>query len=365
LLWLAAGIAVAQQSAPPRVQSPEWNAAGDLTLRIRAPQASSVRLTSGGDIPGLAPGPGQALRRDADGVWSVTLPGVGGGGYRYSFSVDGVATLDPNNRHVSESNGNAWSLVYVPGQDFMNTNPVPHGAVAEVTYASSVLGRHRRMHVYTPPGYERGSARYPVLYLLHGAMDSDDSWSTVGRAGSILDNLIAAGKAESMIVVMPDGHTAPFTLGASSLPIADFTQEFTKDIKPYIESHYRARTGRNDTAIAGLSMGGAQTLEIATTNLDRYAYIGVYSSGVFGIGDDTSWEDAHRSQLDDAKVRAGLKLLWFATGSEDCLLDTTKQTVAMFDRHGFDVKYVESGGGHTWINWREYLATFAPQLFKN
>jgi enterochelin esterase family protein len=195
-------------------------------------------------------------------------------------------------------------------------------------------------------------------------MDSDDSWSTVGRAGFILDNLISAGDAVPMIVVMPDGHTGPFVRGVSSLPLEDFTREFNEDIKPYVESHYRARTARDDRAIAGLSMGGAQTLEIAASNLDEYAYVGVFSSGVYGIGENSDWEDAHRSQLDDARARAGLELMWFSTGSEDFLLETTKQTVAMFERHGFDVTYQESGGGHTWINWREYLDVFAPQLFK-
>ena len=359
------GNVTAQPARPAPVSSPQWNAAGDLTFRIRAPEASSVRLTSGGDIPGVPPGPGLELQQGADGVWSLTLPGVGSGGYRYNFNVDGVSTLDPSNRHVSESNGNAWSLVYVPGANFMDTNDIPHGAVAEVTYQSSVLGRHRRMHVYTPPGYERRNSRYPVFYLLHGAMDSDDSWSTVGRAGFILDNLIAAGEAEPMIVVMPDGHTGPFTMGASSLPLQDFAQEFNNDIRPYVESHYRVRTGRNHTAIAGLSMGGAQTLEIATSDLDEYAYIGVYSSGVFGIAEDSSWEAAHRAQLDDAKARAGLKLMWFSTGRDDFLIETTQKTVAMFERHGFDVTYEESAGGHTWINWREYLRTFAPHLFQS
>jgi enterochelin esterase family protein len=357
--------AAAQPAAPPPVVSPEWNAAGDLTFRLRAPSAESVHVTSGGDIPGVAPGAGLALERDADGIWTVTIPGVGAGGYRYNFNVDGVATLDPNNRHTSESNSNAWSLVYVPGAKFMDTNDVPHGAVAEVNYRSNALGRDRRMHVYTPPGYERGSSSYPVFYLLHGAFDSDDSWSTVGRAGFILDNLIASGDAVPMIVVMPDGHTEPFRRGVSGLPLADFTREFKEDIKPYIESHYRVQTGRANTAIAGLSMGGAQTLEIATSALADYAYVGVFSSGVFGIADNSDWEDAHRAALDDAKTRAGLKLLWFSTGKDDFLIDTTRKTVAMFEGHDFDVTYEESRGGHTWINWREYLDKFTPRLFKN
>jgi enterochelin esterase family protein len=336
-----------------------------VNFRIRAPQAETVTLASGGDIPGLPGGPGLALTKDAEGVWSVEMKALPPGAYRYTFVVDGVRTLDPSNRQTSESNGNAWSLFDVAGAPFMDTQRVPHGAIAEVHYFSTELGRDRRMHVYTPPGYERerDGGRYPVFYLLHGAMDSDDSWSTVGRAGFIIDKLIAAGEAEPMIVVMPDGHTAPFIMGRSGLPLEDFTAEFATDIKPYVESHYRVLTDRDSTAIAGLSMGGAQTLEIAASALDDYAYIGVFSSGVFGIADNDDWEKSHQAALDDRAARRGVELVWFATGSEDFLLDTSKATVAMLQRHGFDVTFVESGGGHTWINWREYLHQFAPQLF--
>jgi enterochelin esterase family protein len=246
----------------------------------------------------------------------------------------------------------------------MDEQRVPHGAVAEVHYYSTVLGRARRMHVYTPPGYERGSGRFPVFYLLHGAMDSDDSWSTVGRAGFILDNLIAAGAAVPMVVVMPDGHTGPFTMGGSSLPLEDFAREFKSDIKPYVEQTYRVATAREHTAIAGLSMGGAQTLEIAMNDLPEYGYVGVYSSGVFGVTQDSSWQERYRPTLDDASLKRGLQLVWFSTGKDDFLLDTTKATVALLERHGFDVEYRESAGGHTWINWREYLASFAPRLFE-
>jgi enterochelin esterase family protein len=233
-----------------------------------------------------------------------------------------------------------------------------------VHYFSAALGRTRRMHVYTPPGYERSRDAYPVLYLLHGAFDGDDSWSTVGRAGFILDNLIAGGSAKPMIVVMPDGHTARFGGGAGGLDTADFVREFTADIKPYVEGSFRIRRGRAATAIAGLSMGGAQTLDIAFGDLPSYGYVGVLSSGVFGIANDTTWETTHAAQLDDAAAKRGLALVWFSTGKDDFLLETTRATVAMLEKHGFDVRYEESLGGHTWINWREYLAKLAPQLFR-
>jgi enterochelin esterase family protein len=280
--------------------------------------------------------------------------------------------VDPRNPAVSESNNTVWSVVYVPGSDYSDTADVPHGAVAEVHYHSSVLGRARRMHVYTPPGYQAGDEKYPVFYLLHGASDSDDSWTSVGRANFILDNLIAAGKAKPMIVVMPAGHTGPFSFGGGPRPAGDrrpslgnggFEEEFAKDIRPYVEKHYRVLTDRQNRAIAGLSMGGAQSLNVALANLKDYGYVGVFSSGLL-FGNSEAWEKERKETLDDKAAKEGLKLFWFATGSEDFLVARTRETVETFKRYGFEPVYKETGGGHTWINWREYLNEFAPQLFK-
>ncbi|MGW8370342.1 MAG: alpha/beta hydrolase-fold protein, partial [Gammaproteobacteria bacterium] len=311
-----------------------------------------------------APGVGSELSKSDDGVWTITLESLRPGAFRYNFDVDGVATLDPSNRLTSESTRNAWGLFYVPGDTFMDTQRVPHGTVSEVTYWSEFLDQHRRMHVYTPPDYEAGGEDFPVFYLLHGAGDSDDSWSTVGRAGFIIDNLIAAGDAEPMIVVMPDGHPPARDGGQGGMQIAEFAKEFAADIKPYVESHYRVRDGRADTAIAGLSMGGAHTLEISMADLAEYGYIGVFSSGVFGINDSDEWVTERAAVLNDASLKDGLEYFWFAIGDEDFLLDTATASVAMFRDHGFDVTYHESGGGHTWMNWRDYLNDFAQQLFE-
>jgi enterochelin esterase family protein len=364
--WLMFGAQLLAQPAapPPPVLSPEVAANRDATLRLRAPSAERVEVVSGGDIPGVPMQGGLPMTKGADGVFAVMLPALAAGAYRYRFTVDGVPTSDPSNPATSQSNGNAWSLFHVPGAPFMDTQRVAHGSVAEVHYYSTALGRTRRMHVYTPPGYEKGRDTYPVLYLLHGAFDGDDSWSTVGRAGFILDNMIAGGDARPMIVVMPDGHTTRFGGGGGGLNTADFVREFNTDIKPHVERTYRVRTGRAATAVAGLSMGGAQTLDIAFGDLDAYGYVGVFSSGVFGIANSSDWENGHRTQLDDAALKRGVGLVWFSTGKDDFLLDTTKATVAMLRNHGFDVVYEESDGGHTWINWREYLAKFAPQLFR-
>ena len=364
----------------PQVVSPEVAADRKVTFRILATNAQAVRL-SAGDIPGN--GRGAEMTKGTNGVWEVTLGPIDPGAYRYNFNVDGLTVIDPRNPATSESNNNTWSLVYVPGSDFSDTKDVPHGAVSMVTYYSKTLSRFRRMHIYTPPGYESGKGKYPVFYLLHGAGDSDNSWSSVGRAGFILDNLIAAKKAKPMIVVMPAGHTRATmfrrsdtsTNSAARPPADEFAQDFLTDIVPHVESNYRVQNGREHRALAGLSMGGGQTLNIGIPNLEKFGYLGVFSSGVFGIAGGNrggggggnsgpSFEEQHKGVLDNAKLKKGLKLFWFGTGKDDFLLETTRATVAMFKKHEFDVVYDETAGGHTWIVWRDYLNDFAPKLFQ-
>lgn len=369
LLAVALPASSTAQQGGPRVTSPEVAEGGRTCFRVHAPTARNV-LLSGTDIPGNARG--TRMTRGGDGVWESCLDPLEPGAYRYHFSVDDVRVLDPVNPATSESNMNAWSLVYVPGADFMGTRDVPRGAVAEVTYYSTSLERFRRMHVYTPPGYEAGEGSYPVLYLLHGAFDSDDSWTSVGRAGFIVDNLIAEGRAEPMVIAMPAGHTGPFWFGMPLPEVNEFVEDFTKDVLPWVESHYRVRTDRASRAIAGLSMGGGQTLDIAVADLERFAYLGVFSAGVFGItgsgpgarDDRPPWLEQHAEALSDAAAREGLELVWFATGKDDFLLETTRATVAALRERGFEVTYEETGGSHTWKNWREYLAEFTPLLFR-
>ncbi|HET6381880.1 MAG TPA: alpha/beta hydrolase-fold protein [Armatimonadota bacterium] len=381
--------AVAQQSRregprPAPIVSPEVHADRTVTFRIHAPRANEVRL-SGSDIPGN--GPGAPMTKNDSGVWEVTLGPLDPGAYRYNFNVDGVAVIDPRNPATSESNENVWSLVVVPGSEYMDTKNVPHGAVASVTYYSTALSKFRRMHVYTPPGYDQNQRHYPVFYLLHGAGDSDDSWTSVGRAGFILDNLIAAGKAKPMIVVMPAGHTrrsgeqAPPPRGGAQ-GADEFVEDFTTDIMPYVEKNYRVSEGSQNRAIAGLSMGGGQTLDIILAHPTDFAYAGVFSSGLLGAffrfprapaspGPVTTpetapptWEQQHAVELDNAAQKNRLKVLWFKTGSDDFLLKTTQMTVDLLKRHGFHPVMEESTGGHTWLNWRNYLIEFAPMLFQ-
>jgi enterochelin esterase family protein len=369
-VFVLASAAPAQPGRGPRgpvVLSPEVKADRKVVFRIHAPKAEAVGLFTT-DIPGgFAPRP---LKKGENGVWEATFGPIDPGTYRYLFNVDGVMTADPRNQSVSESNGNAWSVVHVPGSDFMDTADVPHGAVARVYYHSRALDRDRRMHVYTPPGYEAGAEKYPVLYLLHGAGDSDDSWTSVGRANFILDNLIAARKAKPMLVVMPHGHTGPFSFIMSTTPSTNgpvgngkFEDDFVKDILPYIENHYRVQTGQPSRAIAGLSMGGAQTLNLLGARPKDFGYVGVFSSAVI-FGRAADWEKEHKDGLDDKAAKDGLKLLWFATGKEDFLLARTKETVTLLKKHDFNPVFKETAGGHTWINWQKYLHEFAPQLFR-
>jgi enterochelin esterase-like enzyme len=392
----------------PQVVSPEILSDRRVAFRILAPNAQSVTLNAG-DIPAsafgassgaAAPGGGRGGRplvKNENGVWELTAGPIDSGAYRYVFNVDGVTTMDPRNTSISESNAQNWSMVYVPGADFMDTKEVPHGAVASVTYYSKSLQKFRRMHVYTPPGYDIGTRKYPVFYLLHGAGDCDESWTSVGRASFILDNLIADGKAKPMLLVMPAGHTsqtqggggrsaaAPGSAAAPARPMFDdeFVEDFVNDIMPYAESHYRIQADRAHRAIAGLSMGGGQTLYISIPHLDKFSYIGVYSSGLFGIPGGapgrggaaapaaapapnpvTVWQEQNKATLDNPALKKDLKLFWFSTGKDDSLITTSKATVEFFKQHGFNAVFEESPGAHTWINWRNYLNEFAPQLFK-
>ena len=364
----------------PSFVSPEVMSDRKVVLRVYAPNAQNVQVM-GSDVPGMLQ-PKPMIKGDK-GIWEVTLGPVDPGAYRYNFIVDGAMVLDYNNPSVSESVDNPWSMFYVPGAQFMDTEDVPHGSVEAVTYYSKSLQKFRRLHVYLPPGYESGAQKYPVFYLLHGAGDSDDSWSSVGRAGWILDNLIAAHKVKPMVIVMPAGHTSrrPFANTAPGRPLNfndDFVRDFENDIMPMAETRYRIQSDRAHRAIAGLSMGGAHTLYIGIANLDKFAYIGVFSSGLLdrfpirppvpGSGEapppDMTWENTNRAQLENAALKKGLKLFWFSTGSEDFLLQSTRETVDLFKKYGFTPVFHESPGAHTWINWRNYLNEFAPQLFQ-
>ena len=350
----------------PPVVSPEVLPDRRVIVRFYAPQAREVRI--------FFERGGNSLNKRENGVWEATIGPLDPGSYRYGFAVDGASVTDPSNIETERMQVVTRSILHVPGAGFMDTRNAPHGAISVVTYYSAVLKKFRRFHIYTPPGYGANQQKYPVLYLLHGANESDQSWSTVGRAGFILDNLIADRAAVAMIVVMPNGHvdqTPPNVAWgvptSGPLPLTgelvDFANEFATEIIPYIDSHYRTIADRRHRAIAGLSMGGTQTLNLAFADLERFSAVGVFSSGIL-VGSVPDWEQDHLSVLDKPTLKNGLKMIWFKTGSEDPFIGNTKATVEMLKRHGFSVTFEESTGGHNWVNWRNYLHEFAPQLFR-
>ena len=356
-------------TAPARYPSAEVLADRRITFRLCAPEAAEAMVTSSDYQPAIPLGfggpPGLAMAKDTSGLWSVTTsapfePGT----YRYNFRVDGARVPDPQATRFSHERVGTNSVLEVPGTEgaFQAYDPkIAHGVVSSVEYWSTTLGAKRRAHVYTPPGYMKGSARYPVLYLVHGAGDSDDSWTSVGRANYILDNLIAAGKARPMIVVMPFGHT-PDRPGADLLSNDDFGNDLLKDVIPFIEANWRTQSGAGSRAMAGLSMGGAHTLRYGLTHPELFGYVGVFSMGFL----DTTLVATYEKNNAEALTRGAreFKLVYYAVGKEDFLYRSIAPTRALLAKYGIKDVYNESGGGHTWTNWRRYLADLAPRLFR-
>lgn len=344
-----------------------------VTFRLCAPDAQSAKVTSNDideAIPaGFAPGTvrGLPMTRDTTGLWTATtaVP-VPPDTYRFNFEVDGVRVPDPQGTSFSHERVGTNSTFEVTGPDgaFQAWDPrVPHGVVSRIDYPSSTLGTRRSAMVYTPPGYMNGTERYPVLYLVHGAGDSFDSWTSVGRAHHILDNLIAAGKARPMIVVMPFGHT-PDRAGGNMLANTDFGDDLVKDLIPFVDGNFRTLADQPNRAMAGLSMGGAHTLRFGLTRPDLFDHVGIFS---MGLGVNNPADVAQYEQANDAalkKAAQDMDLVYYAMGKDDFLYASVAPTRAMLDRYRIAHTYNETGGGHTWINWRRYLADFAPRLFR-
>jgi enterochelin esterase-like enzyme len=352
--------------------SPETLPDHRVTFRIYAPKASEVTLR--GDW--MEKGPVK-LEKDEKGIWSTTVGPLVPDFYSYAFTVDGVKTLDPKNATIKQGVAGLDNLFFVPGKEaaFEDNQEVPHGDVRQVWYRSTTLGTQRRMHVYTPPGYDHSQERYPVLYLLHGGGDEDSGWSTIGRAGFILDNLLAEQKAKPMLVVMPNGslprpaNLAPSKPGDKPSPAAmaaaqeRFTNELLKEVVPYVEKNYRVLADRDHRAIAGLSMGGGQTLRVVTTHPDQFAYVGVWSAGIGQNAAD--FEKRNAPFLDNAdKVNREVKLFSICVGDKDFALAGSRNLSEVLSKRGIKNELHVSGGGHTWINWRHYLNELAPRLFR-
>jgi enterochelin esterase-like enzyme len=349
--------------------SPEVHKDKKVTFRIQAPKASEVTLR--GDWMTGAP---VKLEKDAEGVWSVEVGPLAPDFYSYAFTVDGVRTIDPRNPTIKQGINSLDSMFFLPGPeaDFQDLKAVPHGDIRKVWYSSSTLGTQRRMHVYTPPGYDAGKESYPVLYLLHGGGDEDSGWSTIGRAGFILDNLIAAGKAKPMLVVMPNGSLPrPAVAAKGKLDPKEmaafqdrFTSELLKDVLPHVEKQFRVKGDPAHRALAGLSMGGGQTTRVLMTHPDQFAHVAIWSAGLFG-GDPAVVERQNESffkQVDAANK--SIKLLEITVGDKDFALTGSKGLSELFTKHGVKHERKITGCGHTWINWRQYLNDLAPRLFQ-
>lgn len=395
------------------VRSPEILDDQRVTFRLRGPDATTVVLN--GDWPG---GRGVSMTRDDAGVWSVTVGPLTPEMWSYTFSVNGVQAMDPSNaNHLRD--GTRYSNFFIidgPLSDSYRIQDVPHGNVSIVWYDSPTLpnASPRRMYVYTPPGYDKGTQRYPVLYLLHGAGGDEDAWNNLGRTSVIMDNLIAAGKTKPMLVVMTNGNAnqkmgpgygnvpgqtfgntgnpgevgvvggfagrggapaAPRVPQASSAPAVAptpaaapnagrgggllggaFPESIVQDVVPYIEKNYRVIANKDSRALAGLSMGGWHTLTATNAHPEAFSYVGVFSMGT----------NADITDKLQALKQAGVKFYYVGHGKDDPVVRVSQgqNLAAQLEKVGINYHYNESTGGHTWANWRIYLNDFAPHLFK-
>jgi len=344
----------------PPPNSPEVHADRTVTFRVRAPKASVV------SVSGEWPGGAKTMTKGDDDIWSASIGPLEPDVYGYSFSIDGFRTLDPANPGVKPMRSPTTSVLEVPGNPprIWEFQDVPHGEVRLQSYNSKSLGRLRHLRLYTPPGYDQNSRRYPVLYLFHGSGDNEATWTAFGRAHWILDNLIGQGKAKPMLIVMPDGHaTAPQfsgmpTANMISRNLSDFERDLLEDALPLVEANYRVRKDAAGRALAGLSMGGGQSLTIGLSHPELFSWVGGFSSYV------RNPETAVAKALANPRAtNKKLKLLWIACGKDDRLMENARQLDDLLKQKNIRHVFLETEGNHSWPVWRRYLADFAPLLF--
>src|SRR5262252_10729008 len=351
------------QTPPPALITPEVHSDNSVTFRFRAASAQEVKVAREG-IPDLL-----LMHKDENGVWTVNSPSWPPDYYGYSVIVDGQRFIDPYNPLLKPNLLSTENMVLVPGPPSLpwELNDVPHGEVHHHFYRSAVANDDRDFYVYTPPGYDATAKKaYPVLYLLHGYSDDASGWSAVGRANIILDNLIAAGKAKAMIIVMPLGYGEPKILEPNSGAFRDrsitdrnfdkFREALLSEVMPRVESEYRVSKDRSARAIAGLSMGGAESLLTGLNALDRFAWIGAFSSGGFTPDFDKEFPGL------DAKSNRQINLLWIACGTEDHLIDINRDFRKWLASRNVTHADIETPGMHTWMVWRRNLSDFAQLL---
>jgi len=375
LSMLCSGLSAQQAlSGGSELISPEILSDRTVTFRLKAPQAKEVKL-SGDWMP--AQGTAVMQKNDA-GVWTFTSTPISSDLHSYSFLVDGLRTTDPTNVYLIRDVASVTNVFIVPGgkADLYEVNEVPHGTVSRRWYSSPGNNLTRRISIYTPPGYENNKQSYPVLYLMHGMGGDEEAWLALGRATQILDNLIAQGKAKPMIVVMPNGNVAQEAAPGESakglykptmqLPhTMDGTMEQTfPDILKFIESNYRTARGKENRAIAGLSMGGYHSLHISRFYPNTFDYIGLFSPAVMASDKISSPVYAGFDESLKKQMTNGYKLYWIGIGKTDFLYKAVSDYRSKLDQIGMKYTYRESEGGHTWTNWRDYLSEFVPLLFK-
>lgn len=357
------------------VNSPEVNKDNTVTFRLKAANATKVEVV--GDF--LSKDEKAEMKKVNNDVWEYTTPKVLAPElYSYSFMMDGIKISDPSNVFMSRDVVTISNLFMIDGKEseLYKVQNVPHGSLSKVWYHSEKLNADRRITVYTPAGYETNGQKYPVLYLLHGMGGDEDSWSTLGRASQILDNLIAQGKAKPMIVVMTNGNSdlqaawgeSPTGYVTPTIELPKTTDGSFEDAFPevvtFVDKAYRTITKKESRAIAGLSMGGFHSMQISKEYPTLFNYIGLFSASARFKGK----KDSHIYENCEAKIKTQFAqkpaLYWIAIGEDDFLYEENQKFRSFLDANGFQYTYVESEGGHIWRNWRNYLCQFLPLIFK-
>jgi enterochelin esterase family protein len=353
LILLAALPLAAQAPAPDGTVSPEVHPDRTVTFRVKAPKAAEVTLY-GDWMPVGKPVP---MSKDKDGLWSITTEPLEANGHLYWFNLDGLAVADPINPVIKLRQRTSASLVEVPAAtpSAWDLRDVPHGTLVTEWRKSAVLNRTERFVVYLPPGYMKSTAKYPVLYLVHGSGDVPESWTNAGHANLILDNLIADGKAKPMIIVMPAGHSLPFGARvAQGQPTNNdlFESYLIKEVIPAVEGTYRVAPGTANRALAGLSMGGGHTIFTGFKHAEMFSALGIFSPGL-------------PRDFDVAALHPKIPLVWIACGDIDTTVQypRVKAWAEGLEKAGIKEKFVTYSGAHTWPVWRDSLTDFVPLIF--
>lgn len=378
-LLLSASLLWAQQNTSFRqgaIQSPEVHADGTVTFRVLAPKAKSVSVIGDWEADH---GRGE-LKKGKDGLWEYTTQALPSEMYTYRYAIDNVIGLDPVNSFSRRDVGNLFSVFYVGNgvADYYQVQAVPHGTVSAAWYHSDAMNKDRRLNIYTPPMYNKENRNYPVLYLLHGSGGDENAWVELGNTARIMDNLIAEGKIEPMIVVMPNGNVAKEAAPGETTENLSYKPSMSNliegnykngiyetnfpEIIRYVESNYHTLPGKHGRAIAGLSMGGFHTLYTFLNHSELFDYVGLFSAGLNTKGLDMT-VPAYTDR-DDKLKQADYRLFWIGMGTEDGLYPFSQELMKRMDEMGKPYEYVESTRGHIWANWRQYLVQFSQRLFK-